>query len=305
MFGYVKPFIPELKVCENEIYKAIYCGLCKQLGRSYSQLSRLILSYDIVFLVLFALGISNENVKFKRESCIAHPLKKNLCLKSCEALEKAADVSVIFSYFKFMDDVEDERFFKKFVSHIGLISFKRMYEKARKKHGDIAVVVEELMCRQAEVEKNFNCSLDRACDPMARCLGLIVQTFSDDLKTQKVLYRVGYMVGRYIYIMDALDDLNKDCKKGAFNPFLNKYRLNGLIKKSKIDNHIKEEIFKEALFDLNFSVAQLAQAFELLEFYDYKSIVKNIIYLGLKSVEKKVFDKYNQKLEDWEDIIQL
>ena len=303
MFGYVKPFIPELKVCENEIYKAIYCGLCKQLGRSYNQLSRLILSYDIVFLVLFALGISNENVEFKRESCIAHPLKKNLCLKSCMALEKAADISVIFSYFKFMDNVEDERFLKKFTSRVGLISFKRMYEKARRKHANIASVVEEFMNRQAEVEKNLSCSLDKACDPMAKCLGLVVQTFSDDLKTQKNLYRIGYMVGRYIYIMDALDDLKKDCKTGAFNPFLNKYRLNGLIKSSKIDNHIKEDIFKNALCSLNFSVAQLAQAFELLEFDDYKSIVKNIIYLGLKSVEKKVFDKYSQKLEILEDTI--
>lgn len=303
MFGYVKPFIPELKVCEDEIYKAVYCGLCKQLGRSYNQLSRLILSYDIVFLVLFALGISNEDVKFQRENCIAHPLKKSLCLKSCMALEKAADISVIFSYFKFMDNVADERFLKKFISRIGLVTFKRMYEKAKRKHADVAGVVEELMNRQAEVEKNPNCSLDRTCDPIARCLGLIVQTLSDDSKTQKNLYRIGYMVGRYIYIMDALDDLNKDYKTGAFNPFLNKYSRDGLTKSSKIDDNIKEEIFKNALCALNFSVAQLAQAFELLEFNDYKSIVKNIIYLGLKSVEKKVFDKYSQKLEDLENSI--
>lgn len=302
MFGYVKPFIPELKVYENEIYKAIYCGLCKQLGRSYNQLSRLTLSYDIVFLVLFALGISNENIEFHREKCIIHPLKKKLCLQGCTALENAADISLIFSYFKFMDNVEDEKFFKKSLSRIGLVSFKRMYEKARKKRADIASIVEKLMYRQAEVEKNTNCSLDQACDPMGRCLGLIVQTFSDDLKTQKILYRIGYMVGRYIYIMDALDDLSKDCKAGAFNPFLNKYRSDGLIKNLKIDDSIKQEIFQDALWALNFSVAQLAQAFELLEFGNYKSIVKNIIYLGLKSVEKKVFGKYNQKIEVLEDI---
>lgn len=297
MFGYVKPFIPELKVYENEIYKAIYCGLCKQLGRSYNQLSRLILSYDIVFLVLFALGISNEDVEFQRENCIVHPLKKNLCLKNCVALEKAADISVIFSYFKFMDNVEDERFLKKFLSYVGLVSFKRMYEKAKKKHENISSMVEELMQRQAEVEENPNCSLDQACDPMARCLGHIVKTFSDDLKVQKILYRIGYMVGRYVYIIDALDDLNKDCKTGSFNPFLNKYRADGLIKNSKIDDATNEEIFKNAIWNLNFSVAQLAQSFEMLEFDNYRSIVKNIIYLGLKSVEKKVFDKYNQKLE--------
>ena len=89
----------------------------------------------------------------------------------------------------------------------------------------------------------------------------------------------------------------------TFNPFLNKYSRNGLTKSSKIDDNRKEEIFKNALCALNFSVAQLAQAFELLEFNDYKPIVKNIIYLGLKSVEKKVFDKYGQKLEILEDSV--
>ncbi len=302
MFGYVKPFIPELKVYENEIYKAIYCGLCKQLGRSYNQLSRLMLSYDIVFLVLFALGISNEDIEFQRQHCIIHPLKKNLCLKNCRALENAADISLIFSYFKFFDNLEDERFLKKFVARVGLISFKRMYEKASKKRADIANIVEDLMHSQAEAEKNINCSLDRACDPISKCLGLIVQTFSDDLKTQKILYRIGYMVGRYIYIIDALDDLDKDCKTGSFNPFLIKYRSDGLITNLQIDDCMKKEIFQNALWALNFSVAQLAQAFELLEFGNYKSIVKNIIYLGLKSVEKKVFDKYKQKIDDLENI---
>lgn len=302
MFGYVKPFIPELKVYENEVYKAIYCGLCKQLGQSYNQLSRLTLSYDIVFLVLFALGISEENIEFQREKCIVHPLKKNLCLQKCMALENAADISLIFSYFKFMDNVEDEKFFKKLLSRVGLIGFKRMYEKAKAKRADIASVVEQLMHNQAEVEKDTSCSLDQACDPIAKCLGLVVRTFSDDLKTQKILYRIGYMVGRYIYIMDALDDLNKDCKSGSFNPFLNKYRSDGLTKNFKINDCIKQEIFQNALLALNFSVAQLAQAFELLEFGNYKSIVKNIIYFGLKSVEKKVFDKYNQRIEILEDI---
>lgn len=302
MFGYVKPFIPELKVYESEIYKAIYCGLCKQLGKSYNQLSRLTLSYDIVFLVLFALGISDENIEFQREKCIIHPLKKKLCLQKCMALENAADISLIFSYFKFIDNVEDEKIFKKFMSRIGLVSFKRMYEKAKAKRADIVSIVEKLMYNQTEVEKNTSCSLDQACDPIAKCLGLVVQTFSDDLKTQKILYRIGYMVGRYIYIMDALDDLNKDCKEGSFNPFLNKYRFDGLTKNFKIDDCIKQEIFQTALLALNFSVAQLAQAFELLEFGNYKSIVKNIIYFGLKSVEKEVFDKYNQRIEVLEDI---
>ena len=105
VFGYVRPFIPELKVCENEIYQAIYCGLCRQLGRSYSQLSRLMISYDIVFLVLFSLSLSEENIEFERKNCLLHPLKKELYLKECASLKKAADISVIFAYFKFIDSV--------------------------------------------------------------------------------------------------------------------------------------------------------------------------------------------------------
>ena len=94
------------------------------------------------------------------------------------------------------------------------------------------------------------------------------------------------MTGRYIYILDALDDINKDFKSKAFNPFLQK--------NAELNAEKKSKIFENALLSLNFSIAQLAESFERLQIEKYKSIIKNIIYLGLRSAEKKVFDKHGQ-----------
>ena len=286
MFGYVRPFVPELKVCENEMYRAIYCGLCKQLGRSYSQLSRLMLSYDVIFLVLFSLGLSEENVEFKRENCLLHPFKKELCLKKCASLEKAADISVMFAYFKFVDNVKDEKFFKRSISNLGLLTFKNMFQRATKRQSEISNIIENFMNNQINLESSQTFCLDQACDPTAKCLGLVLQTISDSPQKQKILYRIGYMIGRYIYIIDALDDLDKDFKSKAFNPFLPK--------NAEFDGKTKSKIFENALLSLNFSVAQLAESFELLKIEKYETIIKNIIYFGLRSVEKKVFEKHGQ-----------
>ena len=286
MFGYVRPFIPELKVCENEIYRAIYCGLCKQLGRSYSQLSRLMLRYDIVFLVLFSLGLSEENVEFKKQNCLLHPLKKELCLEKCSSLEKAADISVIFAYFKFVDNVKDEKFFKRFMSNLNLLTFKNMFQKAATRQSEISNIIENFMNNQINLENSQKKSIDQSCDPTAKCLGLVAQTLSNNPQNQKILYRIGYMLGRYIYLMDALDDIDKDFKSKTFNPFL--------AENAELNAEKKSKIFENALLSLNFSIAQLAESFERLQIEKYKSIIKKIIYFGLRSAIKKVFEKHGQ-----------
>ena len=76
MFGYVKPFTNELKVVENEVYKGMYCGLCKQLGKQYGFFSRFILNYDFAFMALVSASISSKDLEVKKEICISHPLTK-------------------------------------------------------------------------------------------------------------------------------------------------------------------------------------------------------------------------------------
>ena len=163
-----------------------------------------------------------------------------------------------------------------------------MFQKAAKSQSEISNIIENFMDNQINLENSQKKSIDQACDPTAKCLGLVAQTLSNNPKKQKILYRIGYMTGRYIYILDALDDIDKDFKSKAFNPFLQK--------NAELNAEKKSKIFENALLSLNFSIAQLAESFEKLQIEKYKSIIKNIIYFGLRSAIKKVFEKHGQPL---------
>ena len=113
MFGYVKVHRPELKVKENEYYRALYCGLCREMGRCTGQCSRAALSYDLTFFSLVRMAIAGTVPELARKTCIAHPLKKRTFVRSNPELEFSACVSAILTYHKVHDDLCDEKGFKR------------------------------------------------------------------------------------------------------------------------------------------------------------------------------------------------
>ncbi len=311
MFGYVKPFVSQLKVCEHEIYKGIYCGLCKQFGRSYNQLSRLTLSYDMTFFALLYIGLSDEKLNFENKRCFMHPFKKKPCILQCKALKLSADIGILFAFYKLKDNVADENFVKKFLSRFCKLGLLFSFKKAKHRQSEVSKIIKDFVKDQSKMEKKEHVSIDEACHPTAKALGLIAATLSNDHKNKDTLYRVGYMLGRYIYIIDAVDDLQKDLKNNSFNPFLQSFSLENKIDLELDSNSInsfddmqyfnkmssnmqKSEILKKAKDTLNFTIAQLAEAFELLPIKRYKPIINNIIYLGMKSSSEKVFERIDK-----------
>ncbi len=277
-------YIPHLRVFEDEIYKGVYCGLCRQIKKQFGGLSRFSLSYDMVFLSLFLICYYEEKMSFEKKICAFHPLKRRFFLKRCGALEKAADIGVILSYFKIKDNVLDETKFKKFFSVLLLKIFKRPYKKAKSSQKDIDLFVEDLIKRQIETEKEMAKSYDFYSHPTAKCLGLIFKQMAKQQTQEDFLYRIGYMLGKYIYLMDALDDLVKDVRKKNFNPI-----LASNVDFSK-DRYEKEKAFVSLKEVLNFSIAQLAESFENLKVKN-GDMLRNIIYLGLKKEKDKIFKK--------------
>ena len=106
LFGYVKPYKPELKIAEFEWYKGIYCGLCKQMGRLYGPIARMMLSYDMTFLALVSLSLKDQCHGLKRQVCIAHPLTKKNCMCACDDLSFAAHTAMIMAYYKVKDNIQ-------------------------------------------------------------------------------------------------------------------------------------------------------------------------------------------------------
>jgi hypothetical protein len=279
IFGYIKPVQGELKVNELEVYKSTYCGLCKSLGKEYGGLARLTLSYDFTFLSLILEGLKEECSGFEKKICLLNPLKKKVCLCPSEKLDFTSSVAMIMLYYKLKDDIYDKSFFKKIPLYFLLPTFASARNKAKKKYPKIDSLVEKMIKDQQEIEKK-KLSIEQYCEPSSICFGEILKSTSDDKNTRRVLYRFGFLLGRYIFLIDAIDDLDKDKKNNEFNPFLEMISKDG-----------EEKTISYATELINITLGDLSLCFELLSLYRNKAILDNIVYLGLKNALENVISR--------------
>ncbi len=274
MFGYIRASKGELKIKEYEFYKAVYCSLCKTMGREYSLLSRFTLSYDFTFLALLNMSLQDGCDLVEKKHCVFNPLKKCIFCKSDEQIRLPAAASVIMNYYKVIDNIQDEKGFKRLGFIIIKPFFKSPYKKAAKHFPDIDKIVKEYIEAQNLIEKSDGVTVDSAADSTAKALSQIFMLLSNDNSQKRVLERLGYCIGRYIYLIDAYCDLESDIKNNCFNPL------------KKRDNP-KELVTQQLYFCIN----EACKAFELLEIKKYKEIIGNIIYLGLEDTFLKETDK--------------
>ncbi len=279
MFGYVKPYNPELRVRELEEYKAVYCGLCKQLGRSFGVFARFTLSYDFAFLAMLKTALDSEICpETERCACIAHPFCKRIRVRENAAMQMAARAAMISVYYKLLDDREDEGFFRR----IGAVLLLPFAKRARRKAlafadgaaADEAAAKMSAAQGQLEAEK---CQIpDAAAEPTANFLAAVLKNCAATAEQAAVLERFGYLLGRYVYLCDALDDLEDDRRRGRYNPFL----------------YAGGEAAIAAKNALFLTTAELSDDFDLLELHRYEGILENIIRIGLRAevirIEKKL-----------------
>lgn len=276
MFGYIRTHRPELKVREDEAYKGIYCSLCKELGKRYGVMSRLFLSYDSTFLALALMALSDEKVCFEQKRCPFNPAKKcNFCNKTPEEITFAADVSVLLLYHKIKDNINDSTLFKSLLYRILLVLILSSYKKAVKNRPDEAIIIEDYMKMQSSVEKIQSRSIDEAAEPTATLLGKLYSNGETDEDAKRVRERVGYCLGRWVYMIDAFDDLEKDRKTGNYNPFL----LSG------------QDNYEKIKGDLLMTAGEIASAYELLDIKKFGNITRNVVYDGLYYETLKVYER--------------
>lgn len=270
MFGYVTVYKPELKFKDYDVYKGVYCTLCKQMQKEYGLFSRFLLSYDAAFYVLYRMGTVNCKAQISKSHCSFSPCKKCLKIDSDEEIfKKAAGVTVILSYFKLCDNISDGNFLKRTLCKAVKPYFNRICKKARKKYPEIFTVTQKYMGNQAEAEKAFK-GIDSAADPTGNVLGYILS--DGDIHSDS--FKVGYFLGRTVYLLDAFDDYEKDVKSNSFNPFKN-----------------TDNIIKDASFAVNISIGELAEYIKKVEFFKFKDIIYNIVFKGLDYRERKIIMK--------------
>ncbi len=274
MFGYVKVYKEELLVREYEAYKAVYCGLCRQMGRDYSFLSRFILSYDCTFYALFLMSQKYKCTGFTRRRCTCNPLKKcSFCTGGDEALSRAAALSVILAYYKIIDNINDSGFIKRNLIRIIKPLFSHWRKKAARRYPYIDELGGDMMESQQNAESSPECCLDMAAEPTAVMLSKLLEEEAGSDSERLVYSQFGYHLGRWIYLTDAADDYDDDKKRGGFNPF---FLGNGEFTKEDADKA------------LSTCLARAFDAYNLIEINDFKGILDNVILKGLPVMQKAV-----------------
>lgn len=264
MFGYVKAYKPELKIKHYEEYRGVYCSLCKTLRKRYGLVSALTLSYDFTFFAVMRLCTGEDDFCFEQKRCPFNPTKKcNFCKNKNSEIEYAADIAMITVYYKILDNIADGGLFKKLLMYLILPIFSLYHKKAMKFCPKADKIVAQAMKRQVEIEMSGTGDVDLAADPTASAMGELLSLGLTG-ENERILKRIGYLVGRWVYILDALDDMEKDKKSGSYNPLL-----------------ISKKTEDEAEEMLNLTASEIVNAYELLDVKKFGNIINNIVYDGL------------------------
>ena len=277
MLGYVVPDKPELKIREFELYSGYYCGICKSVKQRYGQIPRLVLNYDSVFLALVLGALHPSLEEIKQERCPIHPLKKRTVVYNEPAVDYAADMMLLLAYFKLSDDQRDEGGFK---PAAGLAVMKPTYKKLMKSYRKKCIMIQRRLDELTILEEQKCASLDQAAEPFAKLMEEVFapDALINDRGVLELLRKIGYHTGKWIYLIDAYDDLEENASDESYNPLLIQWKYRSDQEEmSDFRNRIKERVE----FNLLYYLAELSEAWDRLGILRNRELVENIIYSGL------------------------
>ena len=276
MFGYVRINKMDLTFREYDYYKGYYCGLCKYLKENHGEISRLSLNYDITFLIVILTAIYKVKSTITEERWIANPLKKKMRIVN-EITEYAASMNVLLSYYKLEDNLYDDNGIK---DKLAYEIYKRKLKIAYDKYPEKAEYIRQQLSKLRELENEKSKSIDRVSNTFGNLMGEIF-VFKNDEYEQN-LRNIGFNLGKYIYILDAYEDLEEDYEKGRYNPF-----IDYIDKKQELKNKVDRLI--------SMSLGIVARNIESLNLEFNKSIIDNIIYSGVYLRYKNILEKGCEK----------
>ncbi len=281
MFGYIRPVKSELYVKDSEFYSSVYCGLCRYGGKNISHLTRWLLNYDFVLLALLRMSLTDESVCVQKKRC-PYRLKKKNCACADGSFEFVCSAFGLLTYGKLIDDINDQKGFRRFIKKLIKPIFSHIRKRSDRFEG-LSDIVASGLNATALIEKEKIQSIDRAADGFATMMKGIA-SFGLESDKKLIAENCGYHIGRYIYIIDALDDLEQDEASDNYNPFLACY---GTAEEAM--RH-KEEI-AETLYDsLNaFSNYYALAVHEPLNGID--RIIFNITELGGRNAVMKIVER--------------
>lgn len=284
LLGYIKAFKPEMKIKDYELYRGVYCSLCRVLGREYTPLAQLFLSYDFAFAAMLRLSVGESGCRFTQKRCPYNPTKKCMICFGRDEIELCAHALIITVYYKLIDDLHDRAFLHRIVASLLFPAVALMHKKAARLAPEAEKAIGTAMKEQSSAESDPACGIDRAADPTATALG---ELFSLGFTGERgdALKRLGYMTGRFVYILDAADDLEDDKAKKGFNPFIKE--------NPDLEAPSGRREFAERITGvLNLTQEQAIRALEQIKPERFGEILENIVYDGFTLAAERVTLKY-------------
>lgn len=290
MLGYIVPLKAELKVRELEIYQAYYCGVCMSIKKRYGNLPRLTLSYDSAFLALVLSGAIDEREVVKTKRCIANPLKKRNIVYENQAVDYAADMMLLLAYYKFEDDYIDDKSVKALGARQMLKgSLKTLKLSFPEKHDSVKNNLKDL----SRLEKEGCNNIDPAAEPFAKLMEEIVDCKEISKNNSLQFRKFGYHLGKWIFLIDAYDDIEKDIETGSYNPLVLQHRFGKDLEETPAE--FKKRIKERIEFNLHVYLGELAKAYEDMNLSKNKGLIENIIYFGLNSKTDEVLQSIEKE----------
>ncbi len=261
MFGYITMNEDELKIKDYKTYRKYYCGLCRCLKEQGGRIGQLTLSFDMTFLAILLTSLYECSNIEEKHRCITHPTQKHDMLMN-KFSEYAADMNILLSYHNLRDDWDDEKKLRGLVMSGGI---RKRYVEISKKYERQSRAVVKYMKRLSEGERSGMSDLDTIAGWTGELLGEIYVYKLDEWEEN--LRQMGFFLGKFIYLMDAYEDVDKDKKNNCFNP------LKCLSEQEDFDNICMNMLMMMA--------AESSRAFEKLPILENGDILRNILYSGI------------------------
>ena len=273
MFGYVRPNLVDMQESDQQRYRAHYCGLCHAIGARHGQMARMALTFDLTYLTVFLGSLYEPEETSGEGRCVPHPVKTHHWVRS-RVTDYAADMTIALTYHKLMDDWQDDH---NLAARGASAALKKAYAKVRADWPRQCEVIERTLADLSEVEKRRDPSPEAA----ARCFGelMAARFVRQEDYWANALRAFGYSLGRYIYLLDATCDYDKDVKSGSYNPVI-------LMEK-------KPEDMRDTLELL---LGDASAAFERLPLIQDEEILRNILYSGVWQGYNEYLHKKDKKM---------
>ena len=279
MFGYIRTDTPYLYIKDQTLYRAMYCGVCKGISAVCGQTARMGLSYDVTFLSVLLHNLAGVDVKIEKSRCITHLIGVKKPMAGVDEMTKQLGaVNTLLAYYKYTDDIVDEG-----KGRGKRLWFKKGFKRAKKAYPELERIIRENLAAQQKVEEAQTESVDRAADATANMLAEISDYILQDKKTE-FTHNLLYAIGKWIYLIDALDDYDKDLKKGTYNPFIRAY---GHKDKHTLIKEKKEEvdfIFHAIFYDIRDNLSHIPFRFN-------RDLSDNVLLRGLPQETKRIMEK--------------